>query len=105
MVGANGLVGYCDTATCAIPALPTSSLSLWVMILIGVALFAPNTTEIIQKYDVVLLRGRAFMLKNAAPWQWRPSTAYAVVYSGILIIALFHLAFTKRVSEFLYFQF
>jgi D-alanyl-lipoteichoic acid acyltransferase DltB (MBOAT superfamily) len=97
MAGLNGL---------ALAALPDpSSLAIgwaWILALLAIAWFAPNTQEIMADF-LPQMRGRwAHPGLAGRVLRWRPSPAFAAACAVAAIVALGHLA---NVSEFLYFQF
>ncbi len=77
-----------------------------ILILLAIAWFTPNVQEWMSKYEPVLNYDKVKRLSsNNIVWsrlQWQPNKIYAVVTSGLTVIALLHLA---KVSEFLYFDF
>ena len=82
---------------------------LWVAALMLVALFMPNTQQIMRRYRPVLQRhrtpeGAGITAGNVVTRRliWRPTLAWAAIIG--LVAALGLLALTS-VSEFLYFQF
>ncbi len=74
---------------------PTTAF-MWIMSLFLIALFAPNTQEIMRHYRPVpgLIRVSAIT--------WKPNILWLVCISSLSLFTLLHLS---RVSEFLYFQF
>ncbi|WGV27398.1 MBOAT family O-acyltransferase [Halotia branconii] len=77
-----------------------------ILILLAIAWFMPNVQEWMSKYEPVLNYDKVKRLSsNNIVWsrlQWQPNQIYAVVTSGLTVIAFLHLA---KVSEFLYFDF
>ncbi|MCH8685532.1 MBOAT family O-acyltransferase [Pedomonas mirosovicensis] len=71
----------------------------WIIVLLGVALTAPNSQEILSRYRPALETGHLPIRRRFA---WRLNTGWAVVSGIAFAIGLFAL---PRVSEFLYFQF
>ena len=71
---------------------------IWITTLIGVALLAPNTQEIMAAYRPALhFEGRA-----RQPMSWKPNLGWAVATGGVAFAACVSIL---RVSEFLYWQF
>ena len=82
---------------------------LWVLCLLPVALFMPNTQQVMRRYRPALLRhvsppGAALTFgERALRWlAWRPTGSWVVV---IAVVAALGLLALTSVSEFLYFQF
>jgi D-alanyl-lipoteichoic acid acyltransferase DltB (MBOAT superfamily) len=71
----------------------------WLVILLAIVWFAPNTQQIMARWSPALLVPRDM---QPARWQWRPSFGAAAVLAGMALAVLFNL---HRHSEFLYFQF
>ena len=67
-----------------------------------IALFFPNTQEIMARYNPAFLTSGIKLNQEKKIWKWQPNT-----YWGILIIFLFLISISKMtsISEFLYFQF
>ncbi len=73
----------------------------WIISLLIIALFTPNTQEWMTSYNPALNHSGA----NLHLWkrlQWRPNQVWAMVTGTMTVIALLKLT---KVSEFLYFQF
>lgn len=75
---------------------PTGTAPLWIATLLAVVWFAPNSQQIMGRFQPALESARPAALA------WRPGPASALVAGCALGFALLHLT---RVSEFLYFQF
>ena len=84
---------------------------LWVGTLLAIALFAPNTYELMRRYQPVLIRTEGVptvgaALPLSAHWleriSWRMNVGWAVVTAVILTTGLLAL---PHVSEFIYWQF
>lgn len=72
----------------------------WIIILLAIVWFAPNTQQIMARYSPGLILPRDM---QPARWLgWRPSPAFAVLAAGVAFAAIVNL---HRHSEFLYFQF
>ena len=72
----------------------------WITALLPLTLFAPNTQEILGRFQPALaFHGSSF---SATRFAWRPSPGWATVASLIVAGGLLSLS---RVSEFLYYQF
>jgi len=79
------------------------STYIWIIALGAVALFAPNSQEILRQYSPALTHGTDERSGAAAARTvWRPTTAWAL---GIAVLGAAGLLSLTRVSEFLYFQF
>ena len=73
---------------------------LWILTLLPFTLLAPNTQEILGRFQPALdFRGSA---QSAPRLAWRPSTGWAMAASLVIAAGLLSLS---RVSEFLYYQF
>jgi hypothetical protein len=79
------------------------ALGAWagVALLLGIAWFAPNTQEIMARFEPALDAADV----RPARWTWRPNLATALGTAIIAAPALYFILFTDRVSDFLYFQF
>ena len=72
----------------------------WIGVLLPLTLFAPNTQEILGRFQPALdFRGSAF---SATRFAWRPSPMWGMLAAVIVTGGLLSLS---RVSEFLYYQF
>jgi hypothetical protein len=72
----------------------------WIGVLLPLTLFAPNTQEILGRFQPALdFRGSAF---SATRFAWRPSPTWGMLAALIVTGGLLSLS---RVSEFLYYQF
>lgn len=71
---------------------------LWIVILSGIAFFAPNTQEIMRRYEPAL----SYAVGASRYPAWRPDRKWLIVMSIIAALGLISL---NRASEFLYFQF
>ena len=71
----------------------------WIIALVPLALFAPNTQEILERFRPAL----DFRVpQKAMPFAWQPTVAWGVAAA---VIAAGGLLTLSRVSEFLYYQF
>ncbi len=71
----------------------------WILILLAVVWFAPNTQQLLAAYRPAL----ALLAGQTRGWlAWRPTPLYALLTAALALIAIFNL---HRQSEFLYFQF
>ena len=68
--------------------------------LLAIAWCAPNTQQIMARYNPALLIPRD--MKAAQRLLWRPSVAVGLITAGVAFAAIVNL---HRQSEFLYFQF
>ncbi|MBK6864882.1 MAG: MBOAT family protein [Ideonella sp.] len=76
----------------------------WVAALLGLALAAPNSLQVLARYEPALLAGAApgrggVMLRTL---QWRPTAAWA---AGLSVVAVIAVGRIGAKSEFLYWQF
>ena len=105
MFGGNGLSLQIGTAEgiLALAAWSMSSGTVLIIILIGVVFFAPNTQQIMIRYQPALevnnIEIKA-LYKNL--FQWKPNYKWALFTLIILFISMLSLA---NVSEFLYYNF
>ena len=75
----------------------------WIGLLLVIALIAPNSNQLLRRYDPVLPPERLSLELGAWVWPtWRPALGYALVTTAALIWSL---TWMTSVSEFLYFQF
>lgn len=77
----------------------------WMAVLLGIALLAPNTLEILDRFEPALgVRPQVpeTVRSLASRLRWRPSLAWAAVTAAVVAVAVLHLAGN---SEFLYWQF
>lgn len=75
----------------------------YIIILIGLALFAPNTQQIMIRYQPVLeVNNNEIKPFKKNLFQWRPNYKWALFTLMILFISMLNLA---NVSEFLYYNF
>jgi len=67
-----------------------------------IALFSPNTQQIMGRYDPAFLTSGIKLNHEQKIWKWQPNT-----YWGILVVILFMASISRmtNISEFLYFQF
>ena len=93
-VAANG-VPFSDSR-----GLVTAGLVNWIVILLAIAWFAPNTQQIMARFNPALLIPRD--MKPARLLAWRPSVVFGVIVAALAFSAIVNL---HRQSEFLYFQF
>ena len=80
--------------------LVTAGLVNWIVILLAMAWFAPNTQQIMARFNPALLIPRDMMA--ARRLAWRPSVAYGLLVAVLAFASIVNL---HRQSEFLYFQF
>ncbi len=79
--------------------LVSGGLVNWILILLAVVWFAPNTQQLLAAYRPAL----ALLAGQTRGWlAWRPTPLYALLTAVLALIAIFNL---HRQSEFLYFQF
>ena len=74
----------------------------WLVILLMIALFFPNTQQIMVKTKPALDGHAKYIDLSGASIQWRPTRAWAI---GIALVAISCLLAMGQISEFLYFQF
>ena len=72
----------------------------WIILLLAIVWFAPNTQQIMARFNPALLIPRD--MKPARRLAWRPSVAFGVLVAVVAFASLVNL---HRQSEFLYFQF
>ena len=72
----------------------------WIIILLAIVWFAPNTQQIMAHFNPALLIPRD--MKPARRFAWRPSVAFGVLAAAMAFASIVNL---HRQSEFLYFQF
>jgi alginate O-acetyltransferase complex protein AlgI len=78
----------------------TGGLINWIVILLAVVWFAPNTQQIMARFDPALLVPRDM---TPARWlAWRPTMAFGLLVAVAAFASIVNL---HRQSEFLYFQF
>ena len=75
-----------------------ASTWLWIIALSCIVFLAPNTQEIMRRFEPAL----DYAARGASRIAWRPSRAWMV---GMAVIAACGVTSLNRVSEFLYFQF
>ena len=80
--------------------LVSAGLIYWIVILLAIAWCAPNTQQIMARYNPALLIPRD--MKAAQRLLWRPCVAVGLITAGVAFAAIVNL---HRQSEFLYFQF
>ena len=80
--------------------LVTGGLINWIAILLAIAWFAPNTQQIMARFNPALLIPRDMAV--AGRLAWRPSVAFGLVVAALAFVSIVNL---HRQSEFLYFQF
>jgi alginate O-acetyltransferase complex protein AlgI len=71
---------------------------LWIFVLLPLVMFAPNTQEILGRFQPAL----NFRQTGAVRLSWRPSPGWAAIVATVSACGLLSLT---RVSEFLYYQF
>lgn len=80
--------------------LVTGGLINWIVILLAVAWFAPNTQQIMARFNPALLIPRDMVA--ARRLAWRPTVTVALLTAALAFASIVNL---HRQSEFLYFQF
>jgi D-alanyl-lipoteichoic acid acyltransferase DltB (MBOAT superfamily) len=80
--------------------LVTAGLVNWILILLAITWFAPNTQQIMARFDPALLIPRA--MAPARALAWRPTVTAALLVAALAFASIVNL---HRHSEFLYFQF
>ena len=80
--------------------LVSGGLINWIVILLAIAWFAPNTQQIMARFNPALLIPRD--MSAARGLLWRPGVAAGLVAAAVAFAAIVNL---HRQSEFLYFQF
>jgi hypothetical protein len=80
--------------------LVTAGLINWIVILLSIAWFAPNTQQIMARFNPALLIPRDMVA--ARKLAWRPTVALGLIVAAIAFASIVNL---HRQSEFLYFQF
>jgi alginate O-acetyltransferase complex protein AlgI len=80
--------------------LVTAGLVNWVVILLAIAWFAPNTQQIMARFNPALLIPRDMVA--ARRLAWRPTVAFGLLIAAVAFASIVNL---HRQSEFLYFQF
>lgn len=75
--------------------------SAWMAILLAVVWCAPNSQEIMGRFEIALYQTSGAINRW---WQWRPTAAWGVVLGVALFAVLMHLS-SLPVTEFLYFNF
>ena len=80
--------------------LVTGGLVNWIVILLGIAWFAPNTQQIMARFEPAIAMPKD--LQPAVRLAWRPTAFAAVIVAVAGLAAIFNL---HQKSEFLYFQF
>ena len=80
--------------------LVTAGLINWIIILLSIAWFAPNTQQIMARFNPALLIPRDMVA--ARKLAWRPTVALGLIAAVIAFASIVNL---HRQSEFLYFQF
>jgi alginate O-acetyltransferase complex protein AlgI len=76
---------------------------LWLVALLGVVWFAPNTYEIMSRYrPAINLHGRRSPSAFQGRLKWQPSLSWGVTLAVAMVLAVILL---NRTSEFLYYQF
>ncbi len=75
---------------------------VWIVALMMIALFFPNTQQIMSKTKPVLDSRVKYIDQSSNVLQWQPTRAWA---TGIALVAICCLVAMGQISEFLYFQF
>ena len=73
---------------------------LWIVALLVIVWFAPNTRQLMERADAIIADRRAQPRPTALRWTPSPTVGYC--HRGLLTASFLGMA---RVSEFLYFQF
>ncbi len=73
---------------------------LWIVALLVIVWFAPNTRQLMEGADAIIADRRAQPRPTAL--RWTPGPTWAIATPGMLTASFLSMA---RVSEFLYFQF
>jgi D-alanyl-lipoteichoic acid acyltransferase DltB (MBOAT superfamily) len=92
---ASGGVAFSDAR-----GLVTAGLVNWIIILLAIAWFAPNTQQIMARFNPALLIPRD--MAAARRLAWRPTAAFGLLVAALAFASIVNL---HRHSEFLYFQF
>jgi hypothetical protein len=74
----------------------------WTFVAASIAFFAPNTQQILRRFDPALDYREADCSAILLPLQWRPTAWWA---AGIGVIGVACFLALSRPTEFLYFQF
>jgi D-alanyl-lipoteichoic acid acyltransferase DltB (MBOAT superfamily) len=110
MAGANG-ISFSDGTLFANQLFSNSKLGLlWLMILMTIAFFAPNTQEWLSEYNPALGHQHIKSKQHLNDWttylhkylRWQPNQFWAAMTAGIAVTAFLGLS---GVTEFIYFQF
>ncbi|MCW8881318.1 MAG: MBOAT family protein [Sedimenticola sp.] len=80
---------------------------IWVFLLMFVALFLPNTQQLLAQYHPALVlynhgESNKYSINVGIPLSWKPTTSWAII---IALLGTFGVLALTSVSEFLYFQF
>jgi hypothetical protein len=92
---ASGGVAFTDAR-----GLVTTGLINWIVILLAIAWFAPNTQQIMARFNSALLIPRDMIA--ARKLGWRPTATFGLIVAALAFASIVNL---HRQSEFLYFQF
>lgn len=116
MIGLNGTIlpaashalsslpGHVATADGAWPEyLPSMHLAFAAAVLLGIVWFFPNTQEIMSLYKPTL--PYRSIRTAPSPLLWRPHWTTAMMAGAVAVTALAIMVYTKRVGDFIYFQF
>lgn len=74
------------------------------LVLLLIAARAPNTQQILQRFQPTIDRFR-YIDGTLARWMWRPNLGWLIAIAILLCWSLFEIPRGDKVSEFLYFQF
>lgn len=97
-----GMVGLHGVAWTPSPIFAGGPALAWVGGLLAIVWILPNTQEIMAMFRPAMHHRSG---KAPASLLWQPNIANGLIYSTIFAVALFGVIVTKRVSEFMYFQF
>ena len=101
----NDLLGASFITVGTSPLMPTANLCAAGALMLGIAWFCPNTQEIMAGFEPALNYTASRRGRVPFALLWRPGWLTAIAAGGIGVYALVLIVYTKRVGEFLYFQF
>lgn len=73
----------------------------WTVALLGIALFAPNTQEIMRRFEPT----PGYECATGSRFEWSPTIAWTFFISVVAILAILAIPQAQGLSEFLYYQF